>query len=101
MASMGSGPRFRTGMRTVTVAPTVLTGGSDFARDVRALGAEITGVKSLKDAPKNWLKNMVGKPLKGVKMPAVAASEFDDTFDRILMDERVQDVSLEFRQAAG
>ncbi len=58
-----------------TGEPIVLTGGSDFARDVRALGAEITGVKSLKDAPKNWLKNMVGKPLKGVKMPAVAATQ--------------------------
>jgi pilus assembly protein CpaE len=58
-----------------TGEPIVLTGGSDFARDVRALSAEITGVKSLKDAPKNWLKNMVGKPLKGVKMPTVVATQ--------------------------
>ena len=58
-----------------TGEPIVLSGGSDFARDVRALGAEITGIKSLKDAPKNWLKNMVGAPLKSVKMPSVVTAQ--------------------------
>jgi pilus assembly protein CpaE len=58
-----------------TGEPIVLSGGSDFARDVRALGAEITGIKSLKDAPKNWLKNMVGAPLKTVKVPSMVTAQ--------------------------
>ena len=58
-----------------TGEPIVLTGGSDFARDVRALGAEMTGIKSLKDAPKSWIKSVVSLPLKGVKMPSVVASQ--------------------------
>ncbi len=57
-----------------TGQPIVLSGGSDFARDVRALGAEVTGVKSLKDAPKNWLRNVVGKPLRNMKMPTLAGA---------------------------
>jgi pilus assembly protein CpaE len=58
-----------------TGEPIVLTGGSDFARDVRALGAEITGIKSLKDAPKNWIKSMVGKPLRNVKVPSILPAQ--------------------------
>lgn len=57
-----------------TGQPIVLSSGSDFARDVRALGAEVTGVKSLKDAPKKWLRNVVGKPLRNMKMPTLAGA---------------------------
>lgn len=49
-----------------TGEPVVLTQGSEFARDVRALAADLAGVPRARETPRNLLENLLDRVPKGL-----------------------------------